>query len=724
MNLLIFDGQTEKLETRLHGGNNEQLNGIITNGYAEPEKACPFFDAWHTEQLNGENYLEFVVPGNHADAQYVKEGNLAAYKDPDGDWQLFEIAKPQDIRNDVSLKEIYAEHAFLEMLDDDLIMDRRLTNETAEYALSVALTTARWQVGIVHDLGLASVTFYRENPIACIQKIIEKWGGELRFRVEIGSFGIVGRYVDILSRRGTVTGKRFESGKDLVSLDRTVDMTVCKTALHGFGRGEETGDGFGRRITFADVEWSVANGDPVDKPLGQTWVGDEGAKAKWGRDNGTRHRFGEHIDEDIEEPEELLRATWEAQQEQKDPAINYTMSVVLLEELSGHEHEKVRLGDTNVAIDHEFTPALRGEARVIEFKRNLIEPQKSEVQMGNYMQVFTTEAARLDKLADTVHNKKLTAGSPVKTDWLDGIIDAMQNEIRASGEYREAQKLDGGFLLENNDPESSAYGALYLGPGWLMIADKKDPATNDWDWRSIGTGAGFVADMMVAGTMLADRIRGGELTLGGADNGNGIFRLLNDLNETMIRMTHEGLQLSNGAKLIGNSGVTSVLSFPSGGELNGWQKLGWWGEGTSVNQSAFVFADIPENFVVTKATLYTRSMPTYHYDGWPHPNGYNHARNIKLEVINDVTDGMIDFPWSGEYSMSYGAGAGTNITQAAWGVSSWSPTGQGVKLRTADVTQWVSPGSSFAFMVYSDSAISSRYVSACNLHLIVEGYKY
>ncbi len=41
------------------------------------------------------------------------------------------------------------------------------------------------------------------------------------------------------------------------------------------------------------------------------------------------------------------------------------------------------------------------------------------------------------------------------------------------------------------------------------------------NWTTFGTGKGFFADYIVAGTMLADRIYGGTLTLGGYNNQNG-----------------------------------------------------------------------------------------------------------------------------------------------------------------------------------------------------------
>ena len=61
------------------------------------------------------------------------------------------------------------------------------------------------------------------------------------------------------------------------------------------------------------------------------------------------------------------------------------------------------------------------------------------------------------------------------------------------------------------NPESPTYGALCLGTMGFQIAYERTADGREWDWRTFGTGRGFFADYIVAGTMLADRIRAGKL---------------------------------------------------------------------------------------------------------------------------------------------------------------------------------------------------------------------
>lgn len=492
--LYVFDGKTETLVA------------ILDNR----EQACPYWDAVHTEQINGVNTLEFSCPADHEAAGYVVEGNLVAIEDPEGDYQLFQIVRVEESRADgPPIKTAFCEHAALELLDE-IIEDKRPYGVSAQFALMVALEGTRWQVGQVDNLGQNSVNFYYESVLSAIQKILNTWGGEVRYRVTIEHNQITGRFIDILDRRGDDRGRVFRYAKDIVSARRTIDLSNVKTALYGRGKGEETEEGYGRRITFAEVEWKVANGDPVDKPLGQEWVGDPEALARWGRENGTRHRFGVFEDPDIEDPAELLRRTWEELQRLKEPLISYEAQVVDLEQLPGYEHEIVRLGDTVRVIDETFRPALKLEARVIELRRHLTEPDRTEVVLGNFLPLITDDAERLRRIEARLHDRqgiwddKLKRGDKIPTSWLDGVIDVLNNELHSTGGYVYITDQDG-ILILDKPRDQNPTKALQLKGGVFAIADSKNP-DGTWKWRTFGDGTGFTASEIKTGTLLASLV--------------------------------------------------------------------------------------------------------------------------------------------------------------------------------------------------------------------------
>ncbi|MGE7637621.1 hypothetical protein [Peribacillus frigoritolerans] len=68
-------------------------------------------------------------------------------------------------------------------------------------------------------------------------------------------------------------------------------------------------------------------------------------------DDGTlRHRMGFYESGDQEDAKALLKETWNALQEQKKPIENYEMYVFLLQDITGYDHAKVRLGDTTYVL--------------------------------------------------------------------------------------------------------------------------------------------------------------------------------------------------------------------------------------------------------------------------------------------------------------------------------------------------------------------------------------
>ena len=392
-NLFIFDGQTEELLTVLSIKNNKQL------AYEDDEI---------TEQLNKDFIFDFSVPMEHEDSQYLTKGNRVVFKDRDGDFQEFQIYKTEEEHSDdVSLIRVYSEHTIYE-INDDIVEDLRVINGDVTEAMDKALSSSRWEAGQVDSLGNGTVNFYYSNGMKNLTDLQSVYGGEYKYRVVPSEdmSRIEHRYVDLLVRRGKDTGKRYEYTKDIRSLKRTVDMSGIKTALYGRGKGEELDDsnGYSRKVTIANAEWSKANGDPMDKPLGQEFLADPEALARYGRVGGTRHRF-DVFDIDSTDPYEILNETYKQLLTVNKPRITIEVEGQDLE-IVGLDHEKVRLGDSVFIIDKKFKPELRYESRIIEIKRSLSDPQNIKVTLGNFIPLSTDIAYELADLKADFQDRK------------------------------------------------------------------------------------------------------------------------------------------------------------------------------------------------------------------------------------------------------------------------------------------------------------------------------
>lgn len=388
--LYIFDGQTDQQLAILSLKNNKQLS------YMEDEII---------EQLNKDFTFDFTVPMNHKDSQYLTDGNRIVFQDKDGEFQEFQIYKSEEERSGgESVVRVQAEHSIYE-INDDIVEDLRVVDGDVSVAMDKGLSASRYEVGIVDPLGIGTVNFYYSNGMKNLKDIQREYGGEFKYRVTLNAdkTAIEGRFVDLLARRGSDTNKRYEYKKDIRTLKRSITRDGIKTALYGRGKGEETGDnGYSRKMTFKNVEWSKANGDPLDKPLGQEWIGDPDAKAQFGRQG--RHRF-DTWDVDSVDPLVIIQETYEQLMKINSP--RYTIEVEGQDlEIVGLVHEKVRLGDTVFIIDKTFKPELRIEARVIEIRRSLSNPENIKVVLGNFLPLSTDIAVEVEDLKADFTDRK------------------------------------------------------------------------------------------------------------------------------------------------------------------------------------------------------------------------------------------------------------------------------------------------------------------------------
>lgn len=476
---------------------------------------CPYYEAVHHEVLNGVNKLEFTIPGDHPVSGLVEKGCIAVIQTIEGDFRAFRVKRHiQGFGEDgTRYRQVYAEDIAVDELNAAPVIDRRPNNPLD--ALIGALENSLWEIGQV-DGGFpeGSTNFYHETAMSCLQKMVETWGGDVRFRITHDGKRITGRYVDFLLPTGTDTGFRVTVGKNLRELEGEEDITALATALYGYGRGEEheeTG-GFGRRISFADVEWKVENGDPVDKPLGQEWVGDPEALAVWGFQGGTVHRFDFVIFEDIEDPEELLRLTWEELQRRKAPQVNYRVKIIDLEHTEGRPFEAVRLGYWATVIDDDFQPPLEFKARIIEKITPLNNPENAEIVLGQEIMTLedavnraAREASRAVKMGDSIS-------------LLDSTFQTLTDELHSTPGYVYITPTDG-LLVTDRPKDQHPTSAIQLKGGMLAIANEWDPSRQDFNWRAFGTGEGFTADVLTSGRLNANLV---EIT--SADLETGIER--------------------------------------------------------------------------------------------------------------------------------------------------------------------------------------------------------
>lgn len=381
-------------------------------------KAIPserLVEAKYTEGINEASKLTFSVP---LESRLPNSAFFALFQKPDSsDFLLFKINDEAIESDKISYTGVDA--AYDELKSYSYVKDMRPEKRTAKEILQRVLQDTRWEVGYIDSTGLTDTNFYYQPCLECIQKIAQIFNMEVVFTYGFDSKyqKITSRKVNLYQQQGRRTGKRFEYGSNLLTVTREEDSQDIVTALVGRGKGEEKTDeetgeatgGYGRRIDFSNVVWSKANGDPADKPAGQEYVEDVQATKIFGYDDG-KPRIGIVVFEDIEDPAELLKATWASLKSSDRPKVSFKASVTDVGNLG--------LGDTIAIIRHEL--GIEYFTRVFKVTHDLLDKQNNTVEMGDDLSgnSLTSYVSNVDSLAQSAQqqatNAAVQAGSKSK----------------------------------------------------------------------------------------------------------------------------------------------------------------------------------------------------------------------------------------------------------------------------------------------------------------------
>ena len=254
---------------------------------------------------------------------------------------------------------------------------------------------------------------------------------------------------------------------------------------------------------------------------------------------------------DTEDPNELYqKALWEFSPENHERIdmvkVAYGMKFVELYKLFGANF-KVNLGDS-VKIMNQ-TLGIDTVQRFTKYVYYPYGPQQSDVILG-YPPKTLTDAAVAGLNASQKLNNVTNQSGEVKAAWLETLIGNIKQTVY-NGLKKELSVHRTGDLWEfgNNT-------AIALVDGVMAIADSRD-SNGNWNFRTFGSGKGFVADLITAGILKGVEIQ--QIS----DVGNLLLSMYKDTNggKLAIYDTNGNLNVRLGVEKSGaaNSGGTLVL---------------------------------------------------------------------------------------------------------------------------------------------------------------------
>ena len=471
-------------------------------------------EATKKEELKGTITAEVLFKRNVYDKINDKAAYIA-FKDEDVKYsekiQVFKI-----LNNGLRDKSrVLAIHMFFDDLKHSgYVRDRRLKGIPLSVALDAITENTDWTYQ-THTIANGSANWYDKDYLECFKDFINNWGVECDFEIQFKNNKVVQKIIHVYKKLGSDTGRRVVYKHNTSDMEIIENKSGIYTALSGRGKGEEKTDeegestgGYGRKIQFTDVEWAISKGDPLNKPRGQNFLEDPEATKMYGFKNG-QPRLGIIEFSECEDPAELLELTYNALKLASRPQFQVKATM----QVTGN----LFIGDYVNVVRKDI--GLTYKARVIEIKRNLLNGKLSDVVLGDH---FFTSAdkqrqelkAKFDSINDSLANFATKVENDLKEterdilkelqEGLTGMMyddDAYNYMLAKDNEYR----LPAGFYMFNRPIGSSPSKAMYIGGGKFAISNKKDSQGN-WIWTTFGTGDGFVADNIVAGSLKGGRV--------------------------------------------------------------------------------------------------------------------------------------------------------------------------------------------------------------------------
>ena len=519
------------------GSNPKPLAVIDMSKYSENDNKAT--SAILYKKVNNVFTLEIDIPTNCDASQSITNTSDLVLYDTEGNLQEFHVTELSDLHEYSVVRTIYAEQSISELIENIITssVEMPTTTNPADY-LAYILSFTRWSVGTV-DSDIYNSRWKEDltgkNCLEALQMFMDKYNCEFIVRYESDNKNrIVARYIDIKKTIGNNYGKRFEDTKDINALKRNLDLDSIKTAIYpriAKQSNDENGNTTVEYIDISTVDWSVAAGDPVDKPLGQTVLVDPDANTMYKRLNSKTGKLQERImyaewtEQTAKDAEDLCKQAWRILKANSVIYPSYEVTASDLYKLSGNNsdyaHEQVSLGDTCIIIDRKITPELRATTRVVEIEEDLLNPINNKYVFGKYRQTLATsnvdqQKSIEEKLAELSGRIQGMTIPEVKPQYQSGkvyyedIKQDIQNEFMSSNGYVMAEDSNG-FWVMDAPQGGTPTKALILKGGNLAIANY-NTVTSAWEVGMFINGTSVNADYINTGHIAADVIAAHSIT--------------------------------------------------------------------------------------------------------------------------------------------------------------------------------------------------------------------
>lgn len=473
-----------------------------TNG----DKVIQPLKATVTKEDNDAYYLDLTCGTEYL--PWIKSGNIIVADTPQGA-QPFRILNPEITHTKITCK---CNHVFYDSANY-LIADSYVVDSTCNQALDHlnTATEPKSPFETVSDINtISSFRCVRKSLYEAITTVLERWGGHLVRD---------GWTIGIRQSIGADNGVVVRYGKNLKSIEASYDWgDVCTKILPEGANGLLLNALDGKQSIY--MESSTQYDIPYCKTVqfSQSDIKQENYKTADGKNDETAYKRACLAD--------LRQQAQKYLEENCVPKANYKMAANL---------EKITdIGDTIEVIDERM--GLDMMTHVISFEFDCIQQRYTSIEFGTFKQTLSGLMGTVQQTAtDAAQAASSSIATTVKAR-LDESESKINNLVGGSYVLYDGEQI----LVVDSLPKESAHNVLRINSAGIGFS-------------SSGINGNFTSAWTIDGTLnmqnvnvinlVADLIKGGTLTLGGQDNGNGVMLVKSAAGATLGRLDNSGLTM-------------------------------------------------------------------------------------------------------------------------------------------------------------------------------------
>lgn len=455
-------------------------------------------DAYYLDLTCGTEYLP-----------WIKSGNIIVADTPQGA-QPFRILNPEITHTKITCK---CNHIFYDSANY-LIADSYVVDSTCNQALDHlnTATEPKSPFKTISDIPtINSFRCVRKSLYEAITTVLERWGGHLVRD---------GWTIGIRQSIGADNGVVVRYGKNLKSIEASYDWSdVCTKILPEGANGLLLNALDSKQPIY--MESSTKYDIPYCKTVqfSQSDIKQEDYKTP----------DGKHNDEAAYKRACLADLRQQAQKyldENCVPKVNYKMSADL---------EKITdIGDTIEVIDERM--GLDMMTNVISFEYDCIQGRYTSIEFGTFKQTLSGLMGTVQQTATDAAQAVNSSIVTTVNDRLDESESKITNLVGGSYVIYDGEQI----LVVDSLPKESAHNVLRINSAGIGFGSSGISGSFTSAWTIDGT---LNMQNINVINLVADLIKGGTLTLGGQDNGNGVMLVKSAAGATLGRMDNGGLTM-------------------------------------------------------------------------------------------------------------------------------------------------------------------------------------